>query len=114
MCLYFGSEFKHCNYLYDPYYFYVMFCLVLCFVHVFSPNFSLPFCLIFLVFFGVHPSQMCTWVEMEVSWGRCRVLCRMYERGKEVVRQLLSQPGLSRAPSWVFTLFCFWLLNPHS
>jgi len=57
---------------------------------------------------------MCTWVEMEVSWGRCSVLCRMYERGKEVVRQLLSQPGLSRAPSWFFTLFHCWLLSSHS
>ena len=31
-------------------------------------------------------------------WGSCSVLCRMYERGKGVVREWLCQPGLSRAP----------------
>ena len=105
MCLYFGTEFKHCNYLYDPYYFNVMFCLVLCFMCVFSPIFFPPFCYIFLVFFGVHQMRMRD--EKDVLWGRSSVLCRMYERGKEVVRHLFSQPGLSRAPSWVFTRFFF-------
>jgi len=35
---------------------------------------------------------------MDLLWRRCSVLCRMYERGKEVVREWLWQPGLSRAP----------------
>jgi len=60
-----------------------------------------PFCLSSVVsfslsFFGVH--QWCMWVDMDVLWGNCSVLCRMYERGKEVVRECLWQPGLSRAP----------------
>jgi len=37
------------------------------------------------------------WVEMAVLWWNCSVLCRMWERGKEVVREWLWQPGLSRA-----------------
>jgi len=41
---------------------------------------------------------MCMWVEMDVLWGNCSVLCRMYGRGKVVVREWLCQPGLSRAP----------------
>ena len=28
---------------------------------------------------------MCLWVEMDVLWARCSLLCRVYERGKEVV-----------------------------
>ena len=42
------------------------------------------------------------WVEMNVLWWNCSVLCRMYERGKEVIREWLWQPGLSRAPRLVF------------
>jgi len=30
---------------------------------------------------------MCMWVEMDVLWGRCSVLCRMYERGHEEERE---------------------------
>jgi len=30
---------------------------------------------------------MCVWVEMDVFWKRCSMLCRIYERGKEVVRE---------------------------
>jgi len=30
---------------------------------------------------------MCLWVELDVLWRRCSVLCRMYERGKEVVSE---------------------------
>ena len=41
---------------------------------------------------------MCTWVELIVLWGNCSVLCKMYQRGKEVVREWLWQPGISRAP----------------
>ena len=37
------------------------------------------------------------WVEMAVSWWNCSVLCRMWERGKEVIREWFWQPGLSRA-----------------
>ena len=32
---------------------------------------------------------MCMWVEMDVLWKGCSVLCRMYKRGKEVVREVL-------------------------
>jgi len=42
------------------------------------------------------------WVEIDVLWGNCSVICKMYERGKEVVREWLCQPGLSRAPRLVF------------
>jgi len=37
------------------------------------------------------------WVEMDVLWGNCSVLCGTYERGKEVVR-----------------VFFFLVLNLHS
>jgi len=30
---------------------------------------------------------MCMRVEMDVLWRRCSVLCRMYECGKEVIRE---------------------------
>ena len=30
---------------------------------------------------------MCTWVEMDVLRGNCSVLCKMYGRGKVVVRE---------------------------
>jgi hypothetical protein len=46
------------------------------------------------------------WVEMDVLWGKCSVLCRMYERGKEVSRECLCQQGLSRAPRLVLKLGC--------
>ena len=47
---------------------------------------------------------MCICVEIDVFWRRCSVLCRMYERGKEVVREWLWQSGLSRALSLDFKL----------
>ena len=37
-------------------------------------------------------------VGMDVLWAYCSVLCRMYERSKEVTREWLWQPGLPRAP----------------
>jgi len=33
---------------------------------------------------------MCMWVEMDVLWRRCSVLCRMYERGQKVVREAVA------------------------
>ena len=30
---------------------------------------------------------MCTWVEMDVLWRKCSVICTMYEPGKEVMRE---------------------------
>ena len=73
-------------------------CSFFAFLFIFGIWFVLFILLLFLVLFlfGVH--WWCTWVAMAVSWGNCSVLCRMYERGKEVEREWLCQPGLSRAP----------------
>ena len=56
--------------------YFVLFC---CFIF-FPTFFSFPFS-----FFGVY--QKCIWVQMDVFCGRCSILCRMYEFGKEVVRE---------------------------
>ena len=49
--------------------------------------FSRPPLLLFLFLFLEF--MKCEWggVEMDVLWGNCSVLCRMYERGKEVTRE---------------------------
>jgi len=36
-------------------------------------------------------------VGMNVLWGNCSVLCRMYEGGEAVAREGLCQPGISKA-----------------
>ena len=66
----------------------------------FNPPSICLFLLVFFYFLGVH--SWCMLVEMDVLWGDCSVLCRMYEHGKVVVRECLSQPKLSRAPRLVF------------
>jgi len=38
------------------------------------------------------------WVEMDVLWMRCSVLCRMHKRDFEVGREWLWQLGLWRSP----------------
>jgi len=48
-------------------------------------NLFILVCFFFFFFFGVH--LLCMWFEMGVLWGKCSVLCRMYECGKEVVRE---------------------------
>jgi len=87
MYLYVGSGFRDCHYLYNYHYCYVVFGLVLCFyfffmrVVFFFPPFFVSFS--FPSFF----LEFIMWVEMGVLWGRCSVLCRVYDRGKEVVRE---------------------------
>jgi len=74
-------------------------CLFVVFFHflfVLFLFFLILLCFFFFFCFGVH--QVCMWVEMDVLWRNCSVLCRMYERVKEVVWEWSWQPGLSREP----------------
>jgi len=65
--------------------FFVLFFLVSC-IELFFFDFCLSSFVFFPFFlFGVH--LCCMWVEVDVLWGNCSVLCRMYEHGKEVVRE---------------------------
>jgi len=66
------------------------------FLLLFFPPFSL-----FFSFFGVH--QKCIWVEMDVLWGRCSILCKMYERGEEVVREWFWQQGAIKSAEVEFS-----------
>jgi len=67
----------------------------------------LLFLFFFFFLFWSSLKGMPVWVKMGVLWGRCKILCRMYVRGKEVVREWLWQPGQSRAPRLVFQTLRF-------
>jgi len=41
----------------------------------------------FFFFFFFWEFMKCIWVEMDVLCGNCSVLCRMYERGKEMTEE---------------------------
>ena len=87
MYLYVGSGFRDCNYLHNYHHFYVVFGLVLCF-HFFFMRFGFFFPPLFVSFsFPFSFLEFIMWVEMDVLLGGCSVLCRMYDRGKEVVRE---------------------------
>jgi len=46
---------------------------------------------------------MWRYVEMDMLWRRCSVLCRMYEGGKDVVRKWLCQLGAIQGAEIVFS-----------
>ena len=77
-CICSGAGLRNCNcyyyYCYSYSYYYV-------FGVIFFPVSS--YLSFFLLFVGVH--EMCIWAEMHVLWVRCSMLCRIYERGKDLV-----------------------------